>query len=172
MDVTTLPSVEFADRRALPRKPGVYVVSDATGVVYVGQAQSIRDRWRNHHRSVDLVTLSDVRIAWTEVASLEERLEIEGHLTARYRPRFNGWRPLTCTAAQPIGEDDGLMVGASEAIRVLGIPRTSFYRAVERGLIPVHEVKQPWNRRSVVKRFYLSEVRDALGLNPPARPQP
>lgn len=59
------------------------------------------------------------------------------------------------------------MVGGSEAIRVLKIPRTSFYRAVEDGRIPVHEVRQPWNRRAVVKRFLLSEVREALNLPPP-----
>lgn len=61
------------------------------------------------------------------------------------------------------------MVGASEAIRKLGIPRTNFYRAVKAGKIPVHEVRQPWNRREVVKRFRLSEVRTALGLDPTPR---
>mgnify|MGYP001571940921 CR=1 FL=1 len=60
------------------------------------------------------------------------------------------------------------MVGASEAIRVLRIPRTNFYRAIKEGKIPVHEVKQPWNRRAVVKRFLLSEVREALDMEPPA----
>lgn len=59
------------------------------------------------------------------------------------------------------------MVGASEAIRVLEIPRTNFYRAVKDGRIPVHEIRQPWNRRSVVKRFLLSEVRAALEMDPP-----
>lgn len=60
------------------------------------------------------------------------------------------------------------MVGASEAIRELGIPRTNFYRAVKDGLIPVHEVRQPWNRRAVVKRFRLSEIRAALKMDQPA----
>lgn len=58
------------------------------------------------------------------------------------------------------------MVGASEAIRALDIPRTNFYRAVNEGRIPVHEVEQPWNRRRIVKRFLLSEVRAALGIEP------
>mgnify|MGYP001565593569 CR=1 FL=1 len=58
------------------------------------------------------------------------------------------------------------MVGASEAIRVLNIPRTNFYRAVKDGKIPVHEIRQPWNRREVVKRFLLSEVRAALNMDP------
>jgi hypothetical protein len=62
------------------------------------------------------------------------------------------------------------MVGASEAIRRLGIPRTSFYRAVEAGRIPVHEERKPWNKRSAVKRFLLSEVRAALKMDPPTTP--
>lgn len=55
------------------------------------------------------------------------------------------------------------MVGASEAIRVLGIPRTSFYRLVDDGRIPVHEERKPWQRRPV-KRFRLSEIRKALNM--------
>lgn len=59
------------------------------------------------------------------------------------------------------------MVGASQAIRELGIPRTSFYRAVEDGRIPVHEEKKPWQKRPVM-RFRLSEIRTALEMDPPA----
>ena len=57
------------------------------------------------------------------------------------------------------------MVGASEAIRELGIPRTSFYRLIEDGRIPVHEERKPWQKRTV-RRFYLSEIRKALDMEP------
>ena len=64
------------------------------------------------------------------------------------------------------------MVGASEAIRVLDIPRTSFYRAVKDGRIPVHEVeRRPWQKRAV-KRFLLSDVRKALDMPTPPAGQP
>jgi hypothetical protein len=64
------------------------------------------------------------------------------------------------------------MVGASEAIRKLGIPRTSFYRAVEDGRIPVHDIeRKPWQKRPV-RRFLLSEVRDALGMPAPPADRP
>ena len=69
---------------------------------------------------------------------------------------------------------DEKMVGASDAIRILEIPRTSFYRAVNDGRIPVHEVeRKPWQKRTV-KRFLLSEIRDALDMPPadPAAQQP
>ena len=55
------------------------------------------------------------------------------------------------------------MIGSSEAIRVLGIPRTSFYRLVDDGRIPVHEERKPWQKRPV-KRFRLSEIRQALDM--------
>jgi hypothetical protein len=53
------------------------------------------------------------------------------------------------------------MVGASVVIRELDIPRVSFYRAVNDGLIPFEEERKPWQKRAV-KRFRLSEVRAAL----------
>lgn len=56
------------------------------------------------------------------------------------------------------------MVGASEVIREIGIPRTTLYRLVEDGRIPVHEEeRKPWQRRTS-KRFLLSEVKQALGI--------
>jgi hypothetical protein len=66
------------------------------------------------------------------------------------------------------------MVGASEAIRRLDIPRTSFYRAVKDGRIPVYDVeRKPWQKRAV-KRFRISEVRAALGMDEtdPTPPRP
>jgi predicted DNA-binding transcriptional regulator AlpA len=62
------------------------------------------------------------------------------------------------------------MVGASEAIRTLGIPRVSFYRAVQDGRIPFEEERKPWQKRTV-KRFKLSEIRKALDMDtPPSLP--
>lgn len=60
------------------------------------------------------------------------------------------------------------MVGASDVIRELDIPRVSFYRAVNDGRIPFHEERKPWQKRPV-KRFRVSEVRKALGMDD-ARP--
>jgi predicted DNA-binding transcriptional regulator AlpA len=53
------------------------------------------------------------------------------------------------------------MVGASEVIRRLDIPRTTFYRLVKEHRIPSSEERKPWQRRTV-KRFKLSEVKAAL----------
>lgn len=56
------------------------------------------------------------------------------------------------------------MVGASEVIRELGIPRTTFYRLIGDKRIPVYEERKPWQKRPV-KRFQLDEVRTALGMD-------
>ncbi len=61
------------------------------------------------------------------------------------------------------------MIGASQVIRETGIPRTTLYRLIEAKRIPVHEDRKPWQKRPV-KRFRLSEIREALGM--PADPTP
>lgn len=170
VDIDALPSVEFADRLALPRKPGVYFVTDGDGVVYIGQAQSIRDRWRNHHRAVDLVMLDSVRIAWVEQADELARLELEASLTRELRPRLNARWLFGLTepfVTDPDSEEP--MVGASEVIRKTGIPRTTLYRLVDEKKIPVHEDRKPWQKRTRL-RFRLSEVRAALQMDAPATP--
>lgn len=63
------------------------------------------------------------------------------------------------------------MVGASDVIRELDIPRVSFYRAVNDGRIPYHEERKPWQKRPV-KRFRMSDVIKALGMEDPRRPRP
>lgn len=62
------------------------------------------------------------------------------------------------------------MVGASDVIRTLDIPRVSFYRAVKDGRIPFEEERKPWQKRTV-KRFRLSDVRKALDMPAPT-PRP
>lgn len=167
MDLSALPSLPFSERGSLPNLAGVYVVTDGDGVVYIGQAKSILHRWRNHHRAVDIVMLPLPRIAWIEEAEEQQRTAIESDMVRRFRPRLNVHGVISVAD----GADDGRLVGASQAIRELGIPRTSFYRAVNDGRIPVHEVeRKPWQKRAV-KRFLLSEVMDALGMEQPGRPR-
>jgi excinuclease ABC subunit C len=83
----------------LPDRPGVYLMKDARGtVLYVGKAQSLRQRVRSYwqkqapggevHRirqAIDRV--ADLEV--TEVDSVSEALLLEANLIKRYRPRFN-----------------------------------------------------------------------------------
>lgn len=80
-------------------------------------------------------------------------------------PHWNVWYNRNVGYSRHMQEEP--MVGASEAIRKLDIPRVSFYRAVNDGRIPFHEERKPWQKRPV-KRFLLSEVRAALEMDTPA----
>ena len=83
----------------LPDRPGVYLMKDARGdVVYVGKAQSLRNRVRSYwqkqapggevHRIRSVIDrVADVEVTQTD--SVSEALLLEANLIKRYRPRFN-----------------------------------------------------------------------------------
>jgi excinuclease ABC subunit C len=84
----------------LPDKPGVYLMKDDRGdVVYVGKAQSLRNRVRSYwqkgntgplegHRIRAVIDrIADVEVTQTD--SVSEALLLEMNLIKRYRPRFN-----------------------------------------------------------------------------------
>jgi excinuclease ABC subunit C len=88
-----------ATLKKLPDRPGVYLMRDARhDVVYVGKAQSLRNRVRSYwqkatpvgevHRIrsvIDRVT----EVEYTLTDSISEALLLEANLIKRYRPRFN-----------------------------------------------------------------------------------
>jgi excinuclease ABC subunit C len=95
------PELEATLKR-LPDRPGVYLMKDARGdVVYVGKAQSLRNRVRSYwqkqasgrgygdvHRIREVIDrVADVEV--TEVDSVSEALLLEANLIKRYKPRFN-----------------------------------------------------------------------------------
>jgi hypothetical protein len=65
---------------------------------------------------------------------------------------------------------DEPMVGATAVVRELGIPRSTLYRLVEDGKIPVHQERQPWHKEPRLK-FRISEVKAALGIDADSRPR-
>jgi excinuclease ABC subunit C len=92
------PELESALAK-LPDKPGVYLMKDDRGdVVYVGKAQSLRNRVRSYwqkqtptgeiHRIRSVIDrVIDVEVTQTD--SVSEALLLEMNLIKRYRPRFN-----------------------------------------------------------------------------------
>jgi excinuclease ABC subunit C len=93
------PELESALAK-LPDKPGVYLMKDDRGdVVYVGKAQSLRNRVRSYwqkgnygplegHRIRAVIDrIADVEVTQTD--SVSEALLLEMNLIKRYRPRFN-----------------------------------------------------------------------------------
>ncbi len=95
--MTLSPQIK-ATLRQLPNKPGVYLMKDAQGrVLYVGKAQSLRNRVRQYWQAgrsqaplriesaIDQV--ADVEVTLTDTVS--EALLLEANLVKRYQPRFN-----------------------------------------------------------------------------------
>ena len=82
----------------LPDKPGVYLFKDAAGLVlYVGKAQSLRNRVRQYWQAGRSATPLRIESAIDQVADVEttltdtvsEALLLEANLVKRYQPRFN-----------------------------------------------------------------------------------
>ncbi|HYH92292.1 MAG TPA: excinuclease ABC subunit UvrC, partial [Candidatus Saccharimonadales bacterium] len=92
------PELEATLKR-LPDRPGVYLMKDTRGdVLYVGKAQSLRNRVRSYwqkqapggeiHRIRSVIDrVADVEV--TEVDSVSEALLLESNLIKRFKPRFN-----------------------------------------------------------------------------------
>jgi excinuclease ABC subunit C len=92
------PELEATLKR-LPDRPGVYLMKDARGmVIYVGKAQSLRNRVRSYWQKQtgggesQLIRSVIERIAdleYTMTDSVSEALLLEINLVKRYRPRYN-----------------------------------------------------------------------------------
>ncbi len=92
------PDLE-ATLKGLPDRPGVYLMKDSRGtVIYVGKAQSLRNRVRSYWQKQSigpegqLVRSVIDKIAdldYTMTDSVSEALLLEINLVKRYRPRYN-----------------------------------------------------------------------------------
>jgi excinuclease ABC subunit C len=84
----------------VPDHPGVYLMKDAQGrVLYVGKAQSLRNRVRQYWQASRSATTPPLRIEtsidrvsdleWTLTDTVSEALLLEANLVKRHQPRFN-----------------------------------------------------------------------------------
>ncbi len=92
------PALE-ATLKGLPDRPGVYLMKDERGdVVYVGKAQSLRNRVRSYwqkatpageiHRIRSVIDRV-AEVEYTLTDSVSEALLLEANLIKRFKPRFN-----------------------------------------------------------------------------------
>jgi excinuclease ABC subunit C len=94
-----LPAALAATLKNLPNRPGVYLLKNARGdVLYVGKAQSLRNRvrsyWQKESPAADLHLIRSVidRVAdvdYTITDSISEALLLEGNLVKRFQPQYN-----------------------------------------------------------------------------------
>ncbi|MEK7362336.1 MAG: GIY-YIG nuclease family protein [candidate division NC10 bacterium] len=94
-----VPATLAATLANLPDRPGVYLMKDARGgVLYVGKAQSLRNRVRSYwqkespggevHRIRSVID-KVVDLEYTLTDSISEALLLEGNLIKRFQPQFN-----------------------------------------------------------------------------------
>ena len=95
--MTPSPRIK-ATLKHLPDQPGGYLMKDAHGrVLYVGKAQSLRNRVRQYWQAGRSASPLRIESAIDQVADVEvtltdnvsEALLLEANLVKRYQPRFN-----------------------------------------------------------------------------------
>jgi DNA-binding XRE family transcriptional regulator len=87
--IEELPYVMFDDRKELPSRPSIYLVTDSDQkVLYIGRSVDPAQRWASHHKYEALKNLEGVKIAYLEV---DESLlySIEKALIAWFKPPLN-----------------------------------------------------------------------------------
>ena len=91
------PELE-ATLKNLPDRPGVYLMKDARGtVIYVGKAQSLRNRVRSYWQKESPVDVHRIKsviervvdVEYTMTDSISEALLLESNLIKRFQPAFN-----------------------------------------------------------------------------------
>lgn len=89
VQVSHLPSMAFEYRKDLPPVPALYFVVDGQlNIAYIGQTANLRDRWKQHHRGLQMERGS-YRIHWREVADEQQRLDFERQAIKYFRPPWN-----------------------------------------------------------------------------------
>jgi len=96
---TALPTALAATLKTLPDRPGVYLMKGTRGeVLYVGKAQSLRNRvrsyWQKESPTAELHLIRSVidrvvDVEYTITDSISEALLLEGNLVKRFQPQFN-----------------------------------------------------------------------------------
>ncbi|AUB42341.1 Excinuclease UvrABC, nuclease subunit [Nostoc flagelliforme CCNUN1] len=71
--------------------PGIYfAISSNDEILYIGRSSNLRNRWKSHHRAVQLKSQSeDIRLAWLQVDDELLLPEIEAALIEHFAPAFN-----------------------------------------------------------------------------------
>lgn len=89
VDLNQSPHIAFDQREQLPKTSGLYIVKQRELIVYVGVAENLRKRWKNHHRTPEIAALGDgVEIHYLEMPH-EQAASIELATIKELRPQLN-----------------------------------------------------------------------------------
>jgi hypothetical protein len=108
--ISILPSLDIKKMQNAPNYPGIYFVvaniENACSVLYIGKAQNIKKRWKNHHRfpELDLLTRVGIKIQVYfliipfPIGSDEHLVKLESHYIDALQPKLN------CKRVSDIGQ--------------------------------------------------------------------
>ena len=92
-------SVQYKITRAfaLPTSPGVYFIHDFRGILYIGEAQTIKQRFLQHHRKEDNALLKelikypfgDLRFYWLDAETKLKAVKIQKYWIRIFQPSTN-----------------------------------------------------------------------------------
>lgn len=88
----SMSGVSIIDIDTLPSVAAIYfVVSGITGLLYIGRARNLHDRWKTHHRFDQLTRYRYVNIAWISFPNLESDhlIDLEAAYIKQFRPPLN-----------------------------------------------------------------------------------
>ena len=103
VDVRSLPSVSFEQRKKLPNSRAIYFVSREDGeLLYVGMTESLVLRWLNHHRFREFQRLEGLKIAWLIWEEAESLALVENFFINDLKPIFNIRRSPSAFVFEPV----------------------------------------------------------------------
>lgn len=87
--ISLLPSLAFEHRGDLPPIPALYfALNEQRMIVYIGETENLRSRWRSHHRARQMAQ-GNYRIHWIEMPDADARSSAEREAIAYFRPLWN-----------------------------------------------------------------------------------
>ncbi|WP_013335090.1 GIY-YIG nuclease family protein [Gloeothece verrucosa] len=92
VNLSDLPFVELSTLNLLPTCPAIYFVLDSKNIIhYIGKADNLQKRWKNHHRKYQLEQIHQkypVKIIW-KVWSQKDLDLAEKYFIDYYKPLLN-----------------------------------------------------------------------------------
>jgi Firmicute plasmid replication protein (RepL) len=88
--LTHLPSLRLSYAHSLPPVPAVYFCVSDDDILYIGITHNLNQRWKSHHKTVQLYKYHNVHIQWLPIAVQLVSVELEQRFIDYYEPKLNG----------------------------------------------------------------------------------
>ena len=90
IDVDSLPKLGYQMRHELPEFQAIYFALRNGSVVYIGETDNVRRRWKKHIELLNKTRLDDLEIAWYQFrGTLRHRKKTESQLIQRFHPVYS-----------------------------------------------------------------------------------